>query len=200
MIVDNQANNSLELTLSADQSDVDESEINCFLQINNQTESLTIRNATKWFLKQISEYFTNLTSLKIELLRENYLNYQGDTIHFNTVNNVIINTTRENEIPEGIAFDNVLNMTMIIGPQTNNNWIEFIGKQNENLCIFTLYKSDITQEDFKKLSEKMTNIEEFEMIDSSPIARLTFDDLNGFIADKKNLAMMFAGVIIKMDD
>lgn len=199
LTIESKSIDSLEVALAPNRNDVDESEVECFLQLNANFTSLKITNANLRFLKQVSENLQNLETLTIESLADDYLNYQSEPIHFKTVKNVTINTTRDDEIPDGIVFDEVLHLIMLIGRQTNTKWIEFIGKQNPNLINFTLQKSDLTQEEFTGLyGDKLKNLEESSITDESLIPRLTMDDMDNFISDKENLVKMHIMVRLKM--
>lgn len=137
--------------------EVNGNQIKKFLQINSKIKFLKIRYANLKFLKTISEILVKLTSLDLKSLSDNYLNYQGDVIHFNTVKHLILGVFDQNKIPENTYFDQLveLNMYSYVDQNYTEKLHKFISNQvNRDLNIINIKTERLSREHFLDISSK----------------------------------------------
>lgn len=131
----------------------DDDDAPLLLQTNPQIESLTVEYPSLNFFKKVNDYLPNLKTLNFwSVSQNNYFNYQGDDIQFNTVKNLKISDMYCQwdscyKIPEKILFTQVQEFYLRIQMAFNEKWFNFISNQiNKNLTSLTLEYNAIRDE------------------------------------------------------
>lgn len=170
---------------SPNENGVDDSHIDNFFKINPRIETLKLREANLKLLNR-AKIIPNLKFLNIESMSEDYLNYQSDAIHFDTVTNVTIQSY--DQIPEKIHFNQLKELFLDITTEFNENWIEFISKQvNPGLNTFILFNKNLKIDNLLAISDKLTKLQTFLVRDNEPTNEFIAEDIVEFVMKCKDL-------------
>lgn len=131
-----------------------------FLKQNKQIHEIHVMHVSLRFLNDINEILPGLVTLKFESLALDYLNYNGDDTQFESVIELLIESSREDEVPQNIVFNNLKFLDLNIVTIFSDKWITFIEKQiNPNLETFSLYTNNLTKEQFLAMPEKLQKLQ-----------------------------------------
>lgn len=132
-----------------------------WLKSNPKIEILSIQHCTMNILKAANELLLNLKNLELRFFSTEYLNYEGDPIHFNNVRQLTIHSNRsKDEVPEFIFFDQLQDLKLYVKPELTDKWTSFIGQQfNKNSIIKLVISTNVlTKARFNALSDLLPNL------------------------------------------
>lgn len=161
-----------------DNQKVDESYIFNFLQNHEQIEKLRILGPNQQALNAAKK-LQNLKYVEIDVNFYKMVDFSGEVIHFDNVENVLIKMQNNNPMLGKLVFDQVNNLTLDMSASTNeaDNWIEFVN----NHAISKLNTFTLNGENFLNIAEKLSNSETTES------KFLNAEDLKMLLEKFKNL-------------
>lgn len=109
-----------------------------FLKINKNVQDIRIKYASLKVLKRVRDCLPGIESLIIDLLANDYLNYEGDVIEFNNVKMLAISTFTENEILQKIVFNGIVEISLYVDTRFTEKWYDFLSNHS-HLIAFSLY-------------------------------------------------------------
>lgn len=190
----------VELPEVNEHNDVNETYVSSFLKNNSHIDTLSIQHANLKLLMEVKDNLHKLRTLKIDQLSQNYLDYQGDTIHFNEVRKLTIKSGRKEKFPEKIVFDQLEVLILYIEPEFTEKWIEFIRKQtNTKLKTFTLYARSLANEQLLNISNELPNLE-VAVVSVTNKMTLVADDIVHFIGKSKALKELNMNIQMTEDE
>lgn len=182
----------LKVSLDKRQTNVDDTQVACFLQLHSDVTKLEIEYPNMRFLQLLSQNSPNLEILNLFQLPNDSdyrLNYEGDEIHVPTVKHLSVkNELNEVEIfLEGLIFDNLHSMSLDIGHQVEDSWIGFLNNQNNELKSFELFIEGLTKEQLQWLPKESTALESVYIFDNTssviPPTQFEATDIATFIEE-----------------
>lgn len=176
----------VELPRTTGDDGVYESQITKFLKVNPQIERLKIEQANLKLIAAANELLPKLDYLKLEQLSTDYLNHQGDPIHFQHLKHLSLRPYHIDEIPGKLIFEKLQNFELIIYPnQYTDKWGEFIANQvNDNLSKFALDVGRLTVEQLFSIPGQLKNLKEIAISSSS---EFTAEEIVDFVAKSDSL-------------
>lgn len=174
----------IKLPKSKSQISISEAHISKILESNYVMNVLTIENADLKLLNGISKHLSNDVHLSIDNFSDDYLNYEGDQVHFNSLKSLMLSYD-DRRLPEKVVFDQLKYLSLFIRPEFSVKWLDFIANQtNKHLTEFYLSTSHLTNEHFLKILIMLTDIETLTVrCDSNFIV----EDILKFVGSAKNL-------------
>lgn len=123
--------------------DYDESKIACFLRLNVNVSSLLIESPSLTFLKQISEYLTDLSSLKL-------VNTDDASYHSNYDGALPIQLPKVTDlmadiIPTEFAFGPLQKVSVYSEREQIGEWFDYLKKNNGELTEFSINVNGLTE-------------------------------------------------------
>lgn len=168
---------TVSLRKSTDENKVDTQHVIRFLQENPTIGVIAIANCSLTLLKEINDILPQLEKMYISNLSEDYMNYDGEAIHFKNVQYVSIDSDYD-EVPAGIVFSHLDKISLSIG-RFEHKWIEFLNRQvNSDVKVLDIQVDDITKAHFLSIAEKLRHLERAEFV--CPLS-FTADDINDFL-------------------
>lgn len=140
-----------------------------FLKINKQIVDLALTHSSLSLLKEVNDILVNLKTLHLNVIGENYLNYEGDPIEFHSVRILDIVSEEDQETPEKIEFPKLNKLRLTLDHSITSKWIKFLVEQvNSKLKILEIITEDtIAMEQFLDIPERIPNMREITIDDST---------------------------------
>lgn len=135
-----------------------EQHIEKFVKKNPQIRGLQLMNSSYTFLKFLSENSKQLDQLELILTTKNRVNYFGGDIHFKNVKNLMIKTDHQ-DYPEKLVFDQLEELRIDCFNQLNDEWINFIVK-NQRLRYLCLPFCTLDDQQILKLAKHLPDLVE----------------------------------------
>lgn len=186
-----------ELPMEKKLGGIDETEFINFFEHNKQIEEIRFRCITLKMLKAMNDALPDLDTLNIvNLIETNYLNYQGDDIHSQSIQYLNIDG---NDFPLKFFFDQLEKLVLYIDTEPTENWSDFIKNQvNQNLKSFSIYLESMTKPQY------LTILQSFPKLETVKIGCLksTFEaaDVLNFIEKSKFLKSLVLLIDINVDE
>lgn len=138
-----------------------EAHVEQLLTKNPQIHTLAIQHSSLHLLKETNEKLPKLRALELQCFSDNYTNYNGDPVSFKHVKFLTIHAdSRQQQIPQGIAFEAIQELELYIQPEITDIWIEFINKQiNSNISQLEIYTSLMSHEHLINIADNLTQLE-----------------------------------------
>lgn len=160
----------LHVELSNQQDNIEENAKN-LLKNNSQITTISIQKSNLNFLKEVNEILPHLKSLKLKMLSNDHINYQGDPIQFRNVKFLTIESNHNDEYPKQIHFDKIHELTLDIQPIFSAEWIEFISQQlSSSISNLILQSGMLTNEHILTLAEKLPHLKTMKIVCQSKIS------------------------------
>lgn len=166
----------------------DDSYVLNLLQSNPQIETLILAKTTLKLLK-IASQLPRLRALELNALSDQYFNYKGKPVQFDTVESVTIESDYSNNIPENVHFNRIHELNLNIKRELNGKWIEFINNQvNNNITDLKLDIINITTVNLWSIADTQTNLK-----------RVSIECFREFSADDILMFIRRSATLIKLD-
>lgn len=173
----------------------DASHVMNFLHNNQQIKHLTVHHSNLNLLKMTSEILPQLDFLSLINLSDDYWNYDGEPIRFDSVRTLSVETDTEDQTPEKILCHHLDRLRLKIKHTFTEKWADFLTNQvNSNLSHFEVKTDVLSKEQFLLLAHKFPDLQTIEVASKSKLAA---DDITAFIGSSKSLQNL--DVHIQMD-
>lgn len=127
--------------------------LNNSLSIN----SLTLSYSSMALLQTASQVLTQLNVLTLNEFADDF--YTGTDINFQNVTNLRIATTTNNaQVPEKLSFNGVNSLTLSLGYNFTDDWLQFAKKTSQNVEWLNLKTLGINEDELKTIAHDATQL------------------------------------------
>lgn len=161
-----------------------------FFTKNQQIESLTLDKPSLKLLGYV-KILPKLKFLSIKTDKTFVMDtkFEDDAIHFNTVENVIINTFDDHIILEKITFNQISSLTInfVNSTAVSDKWTEFIERQSKSLNAFEINTKYVTRDQLLMIPNKCPELSALKI---SCESKFNSDDITKLVKTGKHFTVL----------
>lgn len=127
--------------------------------LNNSVSinSLTLSYSSLALLQTASQMLPQLNVLEINEFADDF--YAGSDINFQNVSTLRISTTTNNaQVPEKLSFNGVHSLTLSLGYNFTEDWLQFARKTSEHVEWLTIKTLGISTDELKTIAQGATQL------------------------------------------
>lgn len=186
IFIDNALPNLKEFTVDLPKQggdNADETQIAEFLRKNLQITKLVIKHSSLKLLNEVNEFLKNLEILQLNGLSENYLNYEGEQIHFHNIRYLKIESENDDKIPVRAVFHRLNDFHLQTKDNFTDKWFEYLDEHvNPNLVRIHIKSDHLAVKYLLGIPEKYTNLH---FIDIKTKSQFVANDILRFLKRNK---------------
>lgn len=188
----------VELPRSSKQNNILTVHLVKFLKMNTYIQNLVIENSNLRLLQEVNATLTQLESLELLDLSENYDNLECPAIQFSTVEFLAIESTQIDEIPLNIMFERLSAFNLKIQQDLSDKWLTLIFFQiNLDVRRINIDAHDLGLEYFLKMPNFLYHVKMIYIICQSSFKT---NDLVRFVEKSKYLRFLDMRIYMTSQD